>query len=145
MLDLKDRSILQRTHRRGVWGPLLPFSNTVNLLLTLLRPPFSNKSSPSNKPLFRERVLISLSPPIPSPNYSSLIINRDCKTSCGLTWDGLVRIWFWPSAVWPNTFCTWAFPLSILVLYRELILSSFLNWISPPSLLSSPVKWAWNK
>ena len=31
------------------------------------------------------------------------------------------RIWFWSSAAWPKTSCTWAFPLCNLVLYGELI------------------------
>ena len=119
-------------------------SNTVIPPLTLLSPPLSNKPSPSNKPppLFRERKLMS-PPPLPllffTNKWETVSINYDCKTSCGLTWDGLVRIGFWSSAVWPNTFCTSAFPLCIRVLCGELILSSFLNWISPPLSNKPPV------
>ena len=43
-----------------------------------------------------------------------------------------VRIWFWSSPARPKTSCTWAFPLCILVLYGELMPSSFLNYMSPP-------------
>ena len=45
---------------------------------------------------------------------------------------------FWSSTTWPLTSCTWAFPLCIVLLYGELIPSSFLNWISLPSQISPP-------
>ena len=56
------------------------------------------------------------------------------------------RIGFRSSAAWPKISCTWAFPLFILVLYGELIPSSFLNWISPlggltEDLLYRVLKW----
>ena len=40
-------------------------------------------------------------------------------------------------ATWPKSSCTWDFPLCILVFYGELIPSSFVNQISPPSQISS--------
>ena len=62
---------------------------------------------------------------------------------CNFVWTDLgwfiyleVLIWFWSSGAWPKTFCTWAFPLCILVVYGELIPSSFLNQISSPSQMS---------
>ena len=44
-----------------------------------------------------------------------------------------VRICFGSSSAWPPTSCTWAFPLCIIILYGELIPSSFLNSTSPPN------------
>ena len=58
--------------------------NTVNPLLS---PPLIHPS-----PFFTGRKLIS--PPLPSPNYSSLVNERlYCKTLCGLIRDGLFTNW----------------------------------------------------
>ena len=70
-------------------------------------------------------------------------MNHNCKSWCGLIWNGLFTNWiclicFWSSAAWPPASCTWAFPPCILVLYGKLIPSSGPNWINPPSLLSLP-------
>ena len=98
----------------------------------------------SPPPLLRGRKLISppslLSLPFPplkliffTNEWYTVLINHDCKTSCGLIRDGLlyeleVRICFWSSAAWLPTSCTWAFPHCIQVFYGELIpSSSFLN------------------
>ena len=78
------------------------------------------------------------------PGQDSYSYLKDCacmlqqlKTDPGwFTYQLENRIWFWSSAAWPKTSCTWAFPLCILVLYEELIPSLFLNSISPSSLLS---------
>ena len=114
----------------------------------------SIKPPPSNVPPFQgKKVPLSVKPPPPcsSHNYSSLIndwlyiyqsqLLNSVQTDPGwFIYQMEVQIWFWSSAAWPPTSCTWAFLLYILVLYEELIPSSFLNWISPPP----PPKWAWN-
>ena len=68
--------------------------------------------------------------------------------SLGLIWDGWFTNWEFPIDSDPRLHdlqlsCSWASPLCILVLYGELIPSSFLNkpptsQISASSLLSSP-------
>ena len=85
-----------------------PRNFTINPLLS--SPSLLNRPPPYNSPPFFQgkkvnKPSFSIKTP-PTPNYSSLtnkwetvLINRDCKTSCGLIWDGLftkVQIQFDP-------------------------------------------------
>ena len=64
--------------------------------------------------------------------WETVLINHDYKTSCGLIRNGLFTNWKFRFDSDPRLHdlkpsCTWGFPLCILVLYRELIPSSFLK------------------
>ena len=131
------------------WGTvMIKFWQATTYRKSSIKLSLSNKPSPSNKPPppppSRGRKLISPPSLLSLPflplklifftnEWYTVLINHDCKTSCGLIRDGLlyqleVRICFWSSATWLPTSCTWAFPHCIQVFYGELIpLSSFLN------------------
>ena len=110
-------------------------------------PPLSQiRPLPLIYPPFQWKKIIR--PPLPTPNYSSLIrdtvlINHDCKTACGLIRDGLFTNWKFGLDSNPRLHdlqpsCVWAFPLCVLVLMEKSYPPPFQKKKTPPQKTPPP-------